>query len=380
MQASAFFTEIAEPENPVIFSPNGLQTFEVPGASRFVVYDFKNGDVDKPVMVFLHGLGDDLFKMQAMENWAVDAGYSILRVDLHLHGRSLQEYMRVHRKLPQRLDFAENASDLEALIVQLNFKDLILVGHSYGGAIAFDLANKLTTNHSEIVVESVHQLGPYVQRVDKFLKAYLSSPRFMISQASDMMKMAGVHRDFVDNIMQPLADMMNTMFSGARMMKTHLEDMIKWDAMSDLVLDPIFEGYLRAAYGRYFVFNLKKKWRDFNDDEKKLLEVQVEAAMKITRGIRSFDLLNGDLPKNMPPIQVIGGINDQLVVADQLREYSQRLRVAGYKTALVFLKGALADHLFPRRMPKETFAEIVDFNQKYGRKRRLDLSCTTELQ
>lgn len=376
--------ESIDPAPPEIFAGDGLKIFTSPNTDRRMVYDFKPPQAGKPVMVFLHGLGDNMFKLQALENLAVQSGYGVLRVDLHLHGDTLKVYLRENRELPHRLDYAENTVDIAALISDLKLQDIIIIGHSYGGGIAFDLARHLVDNNPEINIESVHPLAPYVQRIDKFLKSYFATPRFMISQTGEMLKAGsgGMMDGFIDNIMQPMSNMMLAMFSGVRMMQAHVEDMIGWDAVNDLVLDPILENCMRISYERYFLMNMGKRRSELSRDEKKTLQIEVEAAIRVTKGIRGFDLLDPttQLPKAMPPIDVIGAQHDTLVVPDQLREFAHRLRLANLKYTLSFMDGINADHLFPRRMAQTLFAKIVEFNEKHGRKRKTAADCQQELQ
>jgi|GEM_PF-6943571 len=368
---------------PQILATNGLEVFQSPDSDRRMVYDFTPSKNGKPVMVFLHGLGDNLFKLQALENLAIEAGYGVLRVDLHLHGETLKEYLRHNRELPHHLDYAENTRDIADLIKYKNLRDIIIIGHSYGGGIAFDLARYLVQTAPEINIESVHPLAPYVQRIDKFLKSYFASPRFMISQTSEMMKAGtgGMMSSFIDNIMQPMASMMAAMFSGVRMMQAHVEDMIGWDAVNDLVMDPVLENCMRVSYESYFLMNMNKRRFQLTDEEKYELDVQVEAAIRVTKGIRGYDLLDPtiSLPPSMPPIDVIGGVHDSLVVPDQLREFAQRLRGAKLQSTLTFMEGVNADHLFPRRMAKLLFSKIVEFNDKHGRKRQPTAACERSL-
>lgn len=368
---------------PQIFSERGLEVFQSPDSDRRMVYDYIPSRDGKPVMVFLHGLGDNLFKLQALENLAVEAGFGVLRVDLHLHGETLKEYLRQNHELPHRLDYAENTVDIAALIKQKGLLDIIIIGHSYGGGIAFDVARYITQNFPEINIESVHPLAPYVQRIDKFLKSYFASPRFMISQTSEILKVgsAGMMDSFVDNIMQPMANMMVAMFSGVRVMQAHVEDMIGWDAVNDLVLDPILENSMRISYEHYFLMNMNKRRSQLTADEKKELDIQVEAAIRVTKGIRGFDLLDptARLPRTMPPIDVIGGVNDSLVVPDQLRDFARRLRAANLESTLTLMDGVNADHLFPRRIAKQLFAKIIEFNTKFGRKRKPTDDCERSL-
>lgn len=82
-------------------------------------------------MLFLHGLFGDLNNLGVVARSFVDQ-YNILRVDLRNHGQSFHS---------AQINYHLMAEDLRELLVELNLKNVIVVGHSMGGKTAMRLAH-----------------------------------------------------------------------------------------------------------------------------------------------------------------------------------------------------------------------------------------------
>lgn len=97
-----------------------------------IVYDVRgNGDT---ALVFIHGwCGDRTWWKHQADAFAGD--YKIVTIDLGGHGESGKD-----RKKWSALGLA---GDVQAVIKQLGFKRVILVGHSMGGPIALEAARRM---------------------------------------------------------------------------------------------------------------------------------------------------------------------------------------------------------------------------------------------
>ena len=116
-------------------------------------------------VLLIHGLGDDLTHLNKLSADFKSAGYSVLRVDLHGHGKTLERFTKSGERLPHVLPYENNVRDLTEVIRALDFKNPIIIGHSYGGAIAHSLANNLQSYRSYRPTHLV-MLAPYMRRLD----------------------------------------------------------------------------------------------------------------------------------------------------------------------------------------------------------------------
>ncbi len=265
--------------------------------------------------VLIHGLGDDMSKLDGLAQLAQKSGYAVLQMDLHGHGLTLGKYTADHSELPPTIDYRDNVTGVKNLITRLNISDeLILVGHSYGGAIAYALAAEMEKDQR---VHSVHLLAPYVQRLDKLLTAGLN----------------------------PFGN-------------PNLDD------MTDALLDPILEKYMQNTFRSYL---LKSYYGGvaykLTDEQNKELDSKVQAAILVTKGIRKFDLVDKTKPfiKIAAPLQIVGARNDQLVKPLLLQTFDGRLKQEKVAHVLEFTEDAEADHLFPQTKPEDTFNRIQKF-------------------
>ncbi|MES2767851.1 MAG: alpha/beta hydrolase [Bdellovibrionota bacterium] len=116
-------------------------------------------------VLLIHGLGDDLTHLNKLSADFRKAGYSVLRVDLHGHGKTLEDFTKNEKHLPTLLPYENNVIDLTQILKDLDFQNPIIVGHSYGGAIAHALANNLQ-GHKSFRPTHLVMLAPYLRRLD----------------------------------------------------------------------------------------------------------------------------------------------------------------------------------------------------------------------
>lgn len=100
--------------------------------ARILVEDL-NSDIEKTIL-FIHGwpLNHNVFEYQL--DFFPDKGYRCIGVDLRGFGESDRPY--------NNYDYDTLASDIKKIIDILDLKDITLVGHSMGGAIALRFLSK----------------------------------------------------------------------------------------------------------------------------------------------------------------------------------------------------------------------------------------------
>jgi len=349
------------------FSEKGLQIFRSPSTKKEMAFDYKPGK-KKPVWLIIHGLGDDMSKVEQLTAQADAEGFGVLRVDLFGHGETLKRYMDTHdQALPGNLYYKDNIVVIKELLQKNGIKDVVIVGHSYGGGISYGLAAEIShlKGKNKIKVHSVHMLAPYVQRIDKFMKNYFQSPDFLWHHTAKTMEQFGANPEMVKTIMDPLFSLTWTMTAGVRYLNDFMTKSLRVDEWQDFAMDPLVEKYTAQSYRKYFIAVTRKNESDLTEQELKAIDLQVEAAIRVTKGIRDFDLLDTSTPlENFgAPIQVIGGNKDKLVIPGQLYEFDQRLNIDNIPHRLEFMDGENSHHLFPRYMAEQVYAAIRAFQK-----------------
>lgn len=114
--------------------------------------------------LLLHGLGDDLTQLNALSRQLVEAGYNVLRIDLHGHGKNLNR----HQSAKEIIHFEENVKDVVRVVEESAFKNPIVIGHSYGAAIGFAAGN-LLRNNTNYKPSALIMMSPYLRRLDHSL-------------------------------------------------------------------------------------------------------------------------------------------------------------------------------------------------------------------
>ncbi|KAB2918445.1 MAG: alpha/beta hydrolase [Hyphomicrobiaceae bacterium] len=100
-------------------------------------------DATKPVVIFIHGAGQDHTNWQLPARWFAWHGHSVLAVDLPGHGRSEGPALR---------SVADMAAWVGLLMDAAGAERASLVGHSMGGAIAIEAAAALGERISRIAL------------------------------------------------------------------------------------------------------------------------------------------------------------------------------------------------------------------------------------
>jgi pimeloyl-ACP methyl ester carboxylesterase len=97
------------------------------------------GPAEAPVVLLIHGLASDSTTWTRAADRLAELGYRVIAPDLLGHGSSDKPADRY-----QLTDFAES---LDTLLTELEVRPVAVVGHSFGGAVAMQLAHR----HSELV-------------------------------------------------------------------------------------------------------------------------------------------------------------------------------------------------------------------------------------
>lgn len=117
----------------------------------YQIYGPENASVEIPKLVFLHGV------MGYAANWrriakAFESRFQVLTFDQRGHGRSFH---------PESGYAPEDyAQDLEAILEELGWEKVHLVGHSMGGRVALTFAANRPSRVTRLVIEDI---GPEMQ-------------------------------------------------------------------------------------------------------------------------------------------------------------------------------------------------------------------------
>lgn len=300
-------------------------------------------------MVLLHGLGDDMNNVRKLAEVQSEQGYGVLLVDLHGHGRTLSNHLKTFEALPAHLEYTANVEDIRDLLTKIGASRVSIVGHSYGGGIAYALAVELEKS-SEVVVTSVHMLAPYVQRIDKFLSVYGQSPQFVRDEYLRWLDRTNIPHPVTDRMMGRLSRFVAVFTRRYDYAKALTNRALGIEIMKDHLMDPAAIQFMQKAYRHYFVSKTEKPESQLTEAELKEIETKVEASIKVTIGIRGFDLLDPShtLPPLRATLQIIGAKHDKLVIPAQLMAFATRLDSAGKQYSYVVLEDPELGHDFPQ--------------------------------
>lgn len=104
-----------------------------------------------PTIIFLHGLGGNLYAWKEIEKDLHKKGYPTLRIDLRGHGESTRP------KKTEQYKLELFAKDLNKIIKDLKIKNFIIVGHCFGGVIATIYQNKYKKAKALVLISSTHK-------------------------------------------------------------------------------------------------------------------------------------------------------------------------------------------------------------------------------
>jgi pimeloyl-ACP methyl ester carboxylesterase len=120
-----------------------MKTLTLPGADGVTVSVRESGDAVAPPMVLLHALGDTALDWEPVAG-ALAADFRVFAVDLRGHGGSGR---------PGTYSFELMRDDVVAVLDALDLHDVILVGHSMGGVVAYLVALAQPGRLARLIVE-----------------------------------------------------------------------------------------------------------------------------------------------------------------------------------------------------------------------------------
>ena len=265
---------------------------------------------DKETFLIIHGLGMDLHSLDGIAQGLQAKGFGTIQMDLHGHGKTLTKYMEHSRLVPDKIPYENQVEDLAELIRESNLKNVHIIGHSYGGGIAIALAKKFSNTS---VIKSIHLMAPYLQALDRYYQSF--NPAFVYWKW--MVGQKGI----------------------------------------DFTLDPLTKANMETILTRFY------KDRDYPNnasiplDKLKQLNIQVEAAIAVTMGIREFNPLKSDLDiSRSTSIQLFAAENDQLVPRAMINQFANKLKADQRSDEVIAVPG---DHFFPLKAGAELVRRIL---------------------
>lgn len=109
----------------------------------------------KGTIVFLHGLGGDVAAWDEIRTFFDHIGYSTIAVDLRGHGFS------GHPEAKEGFKLSQMAQDVKDILTAEKIKQCILVGHCFGGLVAYLFAERFPEQLQGLILISVGAKQPY---------------------------------------------------------------------------------------------------------------------------------------------------------------------------------------------------------------------------
>jgi pimeloyl-ACP methyl ester carboxylesterase len=116
---------------------------DVDGKRVYAATGGRGFDAAKPVVLFIHGAGQDHTNWQLPARWCAWHGHAVLAVDLPGHGRT---------QGPPLATVPDLAGWIGRLLRAVGVENAALVGHSMGGAIALEAAAALGQRMRRLVL------------------------------------------------------------------------------------------------------------------------------------------------------------------------------------------------------------------------------------
>lgn len=117
----------------------------------------------KPTIVFLHGLASNHATWSDIALKFDRCGYNCLVLDMRGHGNSDKTKKKNLYKI------AVFSNDLKLILEKENINKIILIGYSFGGAVALEFAYKNYEKLSDLILISANHVNPLFYTKWKFL-------------------------------------------------------------------------------------------------------------------------------------------------------------------------------------------------------------------
>jgi len=125
----------------------------LPDGLRLACY--RGGEPDAPPLVLLHALGEDSTSWEEVAD-RLAPHFSLLAVDLRGHGASDWPGSYSHELI---------RDDILGVLDAVGLHDVVLIGHSLGGAVAYLIAMQQPERVTRLVVEDVVPPFPHERPV-----------------------------------------------------------------------------------------------------------------------------------------------------------------------------------------------------------------------
>lgn len=171
-----------------------------------IYFRLNNFNSNKQTLCFVHGLSGSSSAWSRYEDYFKN-NYNILTFDLRGHGKS-KKYLENND-----YEIAKFAEDLHSLLVELDIKKIILIGHSFGSLIALDFSLKYPEYISSLILLSSNYCVEY-KWLRKILLPIIPFARFIDTYFAEK---EGRHINYEDyigtgdwNVRRMFADILNT--------------------------------------------------------------------------------------------------------------------------------------------------------------------------
>ncbi len=121
-----------------------------------ICYFFDNKFVDRPTVIFLHGLSANHTTWNNVVPFLEQEKLNALLVDLRGHGHSDKDKTKSNYKS----EFSEFATDIDKIIKKENLSSFFVVGYSFGGFVAMNYASKYSDSLLGLVLISSNHVSP----------------------------------------------------------------------------------------------------------------------------------------------------------------------------------------------------------------------------
>lgn len=315
--------------------------------------DYPKASKQKGWKLLIHGLGDHSGRLNQLTEKYLDDGYRVIRVDLLGHGRTLWKSLKSQADVDETVDIRANALSILEVLNHLKVRKVEIVGHSLGGAVALltgAYGKNILDKKSEIKITGIRLMAFYAQDLAEWAgsQALLGTPVTETVAKGVQFFAPKVVSEKVENQLDKNTFYLNQFFSTADAMFRFMG----FTSLKNSIVDPNIEKLLYSSYEPYFKEYAEANGLDMNDPEfKKEIDQQVRSAISVTRGARKFNLFHPrqQLPRSEIPIEVIAGVEDELVPLSMMKQATMVLKDIGFKVRFTPIEEA--GHLLTRTHP-----------------------------
>jgi pimeloyl-ACP methyl ester carboxylesterase len=277
--------------------------------------------------LLIHALAVDSSTLKPLAAQLKREGHGVLLVDLLGHGKTLESSERRRQSYKDSIHFENQILAIQEVVESLGLAQLLVVGHSYGGAIALKLAEH---ERLKARIQEVYAIAPYLQRMDhyhreKAVTAARTARTNFVDWTSQVNPLFGFYHSWWESLYPGLTD--QTMDSVVR-------------GTIDNQNRAVGDSYLRFRYSQLI-------GKLFPGDP--LHSAKVEGAIKAVNDAQHIDLLR-ELPEvGDVPVRIIYLGKDELLPKELVQHFYSSMLAAGTRISFHEIPGA--SHLGPIELP-----------------------------